>query len=255
MNLTVLIPVHNTPAHHLLEAVRCITEQNDGGDHRIILIDDASTRDDTLWALSMLSENHDVHRLKWNSGISGALNFGHSLVDTEFVAHMDADDICHPSRFSVMLEYLMDHPDTDVLGCQLFSFWDDDGSHTPYFITNHPEHPVPNSSRRELMHWLVNHATVIIRQSAFLESGGYAQELWRAQDLDLWKRMHEAGATFANVPECLYGWRRYRASSQSRSFPFSAPSAPEPLSDNEREISETESQPEPSDPDTAHADA
>lgn len=252
MRLTVLIPVNNTPAHHLLEAVRCITEQDDGNDHRIILIDDASFRKDTLWALEMLSQDHEVLRMKWNSGISGALNAGHKLVDTEYVAHMDADDICSRNRFSVMLEALEQDPEIDVLGCQLFSFWDDDITRSRLYTSQHPQYPT--IIERGERAWLVNHATILIRQSAFMESGGYATELWRAQDVDLWGRMYHQGFKFSNVPQCLYGWRRYRADLESSS-PSSAPSQPVQQNHSEHEISETESQLQPADPDTADADA
>jgi glycosyltransferase involved in cell wall biosynthesis len=212
MDLTVLIPVHNTPAHHLLEAVRCITEQDDGGNHRIILIDDASHRKDTLWALKWLSEQDgiDLIRMKWNSGISGALNEGHRHVKTEYVAHIDSDDICSRNRFRLMIERLEQNPEIDVLGCQLFSFWNDDITRAPAFISQHPVNPEPNEDGRA---WLVNHASIIIKQKSFEASGGYATELWRAQDVDLWSRMYEMGFIFENLPDVLYGWRRYRSSS------------------------------------------
>jgi len=249
MDLTVLIPVHNNPAHHLLEAVRCITEQDDGGEHRIILIDDNSFREDTRWALAHLELEHDVLRMKWNSGISGALNAGHKLVKTKYVAHMDADDICSRNRFSVMIAALEQDPEIDVLGCQLFSFWDDDIERARLYTSEHPQCPTLEEGEKS---WLVNHATILIRQSAFERSGGYATELWRAQDVDLWGRMYRAGFKFSNVPQCLYGWRRYRSAPVSTA-PSSAPSLPAQQNHNERETSETESQLPQADPDTADA--
>lgn len=143
--------------------------------------------------------------MKWNGGISAALNAGHSLVESEYVAHMDSDDVCSPARFALQIAALEQDPSIDVIGCQLFSFLSDDISRRALFTSDHPASPSLSRNERK---WIVNHGTILIRQQAFVESGGYATELRRAQDIDLFARMISSGYHFANLPEVLYGWRR-----------------------------------------------
>jgi glycosyltransferase involved in cell wall biosynthesis len=251
MDLTVLIPVFNTPAHYLLEAVKCITDQNDGGSHRIILIDDASTQADTRWALSVLGREHEVLRMKWNGGIGAAMNAGHEIVQSEYVAHMDSDDVCAPDRFAAQIAALQQDSYIDVLGCQLFSFLSDDIHRSAIYTSSHPASPVLKKKGRG---WIVNHATILIRQEAFIEAGGYATELRRAQDIDLFKRMSSMGCIIRNIPDVMYGWRRNRAAliaELAPALPSSPPSSAAlvPLN-NEHGNIEIESLPEPASPDT-----
>lgn len=206
MKLTILIPIYNTAPHHLIEAVMSILDQDDGINHDIILIDDCSTANPTLDALEFAANLTDYIKLircPKNSGTSGALNLGHQHVKTEYVAIMGSDDISHPSRFRKQIEYLEANPETDVLGTNLFSFKNDDIYRRSIFTSSHEEKP--NVEERS---WLVNHGTVIYRQSAVMEVGGYNPDFKRGQDVDLWKRMRSK-FIFRNVTEVLYAWRRY----------------------------------------------
>lgn len=204
MKLTVLIPVFNTKSHQLLESVYCIMNQDDGIKHDVIIIDDGSTSTDTLQSLMLISQIYDVKiiYLPKNSGTSIALNEGHSHVKTEYVAIMGSDDVCSLSRFRLQTAYLAENKDVDVLGTNLFSFKDNDIQRKSIFTSRHEE--IPDTSKS----WVVNHGTVIYRNSAVLEIGGYDVNFKRGQDVNLWKRMIEAGYVFRNLPQVLYGWRR-----------------------------------------------
>ncbi len=119
----------NTKGRHLLEAVESILWQDDGHEHRILLLDDGSDNLDTIIALDFLktlSKNIEVHGSRENKGTSAILNYGHSLVETEYVAIMGSDDISHPARFRLQIQYLKANKGVDVLGTNLFSFYEDD---------------------------------------------------------------------------------------------------------------------------------
>jgi glycosyltransferase involved in cell wall biosynthesis len=212
MKLTVLIPIYNTPAHHLLEAVHSILNQDDKGEHQIILIDDGSTNYQTLEVIRMLctdgyTKGGITGILCDHRGTPAALNEGHSHVQTEYVALQGSDDISHPSRFRLQLEYLKRNPKTDVLGANIFSFYDDDLERKAIFRTKATEIALPMGGDKR---WIVNHGSVIYRQSAVLAAGGYNEKFLRAQDVELWSRMITLGYKFRNLTQCLCAWRRKR---------------------------------------------
>lgn len=207
MKISVLIPVFNTKPDALLESVYSILRQDDGVQHDIIIIDDASTDYGTIQAINSLRKNSypiKILTLEENGGTSVALNKGHRMVETEFVAIQGSDDVSDRSRFRLQIDYLKKNRETDVLGTNLFSFRDQDIRRTPIFTSSHPEKPIVKNTN-----WIVNHGTVIYRQEAVLKTGGYNPSFKRAQDVDLWGRMYSKGFVFRNITEVLYAWRHY----------------------------------------------
>ena len=43
-------------------------------------------------------------------------------MDVEYVARMDADDVCIPQRFERQIQYLDSHPEIDILGSNAVLF-------------------------------------------------------------------------------------------------------------------------------------
>jgi glycosyltransferase involved in cell wall biosynthesis len=209
MRITVAIPVYNTPPDFLFEAVYSILRQDYPHPFRFFLIDDASDNPDTIAILEYLSERMEVIRMPENVGLAALLNHVLEISDTEYVVRMDSDDTCHYSRISDQVAYLMENPDTDVLGTNLYGFHHQSVKRFPLFQTHHSEFPEVDDDREEQGFWLVNHATVIYRKDAVLAVGGYDESLRREQDLDLWERMYSNGAVFRNLTGCYYAWRRY----------------------------------------------
>lgn len=205
MNFTVLIPVYNTKAHNLLTAVDSVLNQSLKQQYDIVIIDDASTDAGTLAALNYLGELPNVHvfTLPENKGSAAARNEGINIIQTEYIALMDSDDISHPDRFKKQWEYILEHK-PDVLGCNLFSFYDKDIQRTSVFKSKHKEVPEYNNG------WMINQGTAFIRRQAVIDAGMYDERLRRAQDIDLWKRLYKSGATLRNVTDVLYAWRRYK---------------------------------------------
>lgn len=208
MKLTVLIPVFNTHPADLIEAVYSVIYQDCGNIHRIILVDDGSINLETIKALRFLKDvtSAEVYE-KPNGGTSDALNYGHSIADTEYIAIHGSDDISHRSRFSKQIDFIKKNPGIDVVGTNLFSFYDDDINRTPVFVSQmRADGKPPYSDKR----WLACHGTVIYKKDSVIKAGGYDVAFKRAQDVDLWGRMAKQGFKFRNITETLYAWRRFR---------------------------------------------
>ena len=109
--IDVAIPVHNEEAH-LEEAVRSILSQEEiGGDIRILLADDGST-DGTPQICQALAENDPritLLRNDANLGIIATLNRCLERSDAKYFARMDADDIALPRRLATQVDFMRAH--------------------------------------------------------------------------------------------------------------------------------------------------
>jgi glycosyltransferase involved in cell wall biosynthesis len=207
IEFTLLVPIFNTSPKHLFECMESIEGQTVGNNFPIILIDDGSTNVETLKAIEMLERQNPAQitalRLETNGGTSKALNAGHAIAQTEYVALTGSQDISHPQRFEKQIRYLKLRPELDVLGTQLFSFLDSDPKKKPFYTTTHPQryNPFPVNG------WATNHGTVFYKNQSVKDVAGYVLP-GRAQDIDLWRRMNAAGKTIETMNEVLYAWRK-----------------------------------------------
>lgn len=206
IDFSVLIPVYNTRAEHLLESVTSVLNQTIKQKYNVVLVDDGSTDKGTLFALQYLRSNPaiKVFTLPENVGTSGALNKGHELIETEYIAIQGADDISSRDRFLCQTSFLEKHKDIDVLGSNLSSYYNDDIYRRRVYTSAHPASPVTGKG------WQTNHGTVMYKNQSVKDVGGYDVKLRRAQDVDIWKRMLERKKLFRNLNDNLYLWRRFR---------------------------------------------
>lgn len=115
--MSILLPFHNATAT-LDRAVESITGQT-FRDWELLLVDNGSTDDGPLLAEKWRGQDS---RIKLTSclekGIANALNHGLTLIESPYIARMDADDWSHPSRLEKQINYLDQHPELGVVSCQ-----------------------------------------------------------------------------------------------------------------------------------------
>jgi len=101
--ISVVIPVYNAEGY-ILEALRSVCEQT-YRNLEIIVLDDGST--DRSKALIESVEDERIQLVsRENRGLIATLNEGITLSSGDYIARMDADDICLANRFAKQLEYL-----------------------------------------------------------------------------------------------------------------------------------------------------
>lgn len=129
------------------------------------------------------------------------------LAETEFVARMDADDLCEPDRFAIQLREFERHPGLAVLGGQA-RYIDSDGRETGE-VTH-----FPCTFSGVLAGMLVEnqllHPTVMFRRSAVIAAGNYAIGK-PCEDYDLWLKSTLQGEV-RNLPDVLIRYRIHPAS-------------------------------------------
>lgn len=144
-----------------------------------------------------------IIRLEQNGGLGNALKLGVEAAKYDIIARMDSDDICLPNRFELQLNYIIEHPETDIIGGQITEFIGSSDN-----IVGTRVVPCTNEEIYEYMknRCGFNHMTVMFRKSEVLRAGNYQDWFWN-EDYYLWIRMMISNCQFANLPETLVNVR------------------------------------------------
>jgi glycosyltransferase involved in cell wall biosynthesis len=206
--VSVVIPAYNAQ-RYLFEAVNSVLGQT-YRDFECIVVDDGST-DRTgaiLWELA--ARDARVKPLKIaHGGIVTALNTGIHAARGEFIARMDADDICVPERFAKQVRYLDEHPECVAVGSNVILV--DPFNSEVHQATVKIDHEQIEADLLAGNSWAMIHPTTLIRKQALLDIGGYRAEYEWSEDLDVFLRLAEKGK-LANMPEPLLRYRQHFSS-------------------------------------------
>ena len=199
----------------LREAVESICRQT-YSNWELILWDDGST--DGTYEIAREYAEKDSARIKLfhgeqNRRLSHALNQCLSHAGGELVARMDGDDISHPERLQKQVDYLRNHPETDLVGTQMR--WFDETGHSG--ILKAPLHPEPEMLRGGVP---IHHATIMTYRTVYETLGGYTESdmVEGVEDVDLWFRFFEHGFQAATLDEVLYDVRMDRDALKRRTL-------------------------------------
>ncbi len=207
--LTVLLPTLNC-GKYLTDALRSLAAQT-FQDFRVLILDGGSS-DDTLDVASAFREVPIEIVRCGRIGLGRQLRVGVELVDTEYAARLDADDVSLPTRFDRQVRELDGRSDLAIIGSQIELLIGDKIC---------PAVPLPTSHqdiRRVL--WTgfpaFSHPTVLFRTEAAIRCSAY--RIWGlGEDLDFYLRMTEAGKG-ENLPDVLHQYRLHGESASVRSF-------------------------------------
>lgn len=206
-NVSVVMPVHNAE-RYLEEAAESILGQAFPA-FELLLVENGSTDSSGAICERLAARDPRVRVITLSQrGFTAALNAGLAATQAKYVARMDADDVSHPTRLALQVDYLDAHPECVAVGAAI-EVIDEDRvqiAHRTYFETHD-----------EIMTALLNghsstlaHPVVMMRRDALTTAGGYDAEHWPSEDLALWFRLAELGK-LANLPATLLKYRRHRA--------------------------------------------
>lgn len=148
------------------------------------------------------SQYSDFFRVVWlenNQGLGNARRVAVDEASYEYIAVMDADDICVSERFALQMKYLDKHPDISVLGGNIAEFVDN--------VDNIVGKRIVPTDNGDIYKWLkgrcpFNHMSVLFKKTDIEAAGGYLD--WHYdEDYYLWIRMAEKGFKFANLSDVL----------------------------------------------------
>lgn len=137
-------------------------------------------------------------------GLVFALNLAIQQAHGEYLVRMDGDDLSEPDRLQTMRQYLLEHPETDVLGSNYFMV---NAQGDTIKMSSQPE---DNAVIRRLLPFncVLAHPTVAMRKSLVLRLQGYMYGQ-TSEDYDLWLRMlrHNPPVVFHNLRAPVFRYR------------------------------------------------
>ncbi|MCP4588744.1 glycosyltransferase family 2 protein [Pseudoalteromonas sp.] len=201
--VSVIMPVYNREAL-VKEAIESILSQT-YIDFEFIILNDGST-DNTKDIVSNYSDNRiKIIHLPCNCGIATARNIGLKYSTGKYIAVMDSDDICLPTRLERQVEYLEENPDVHILGTHGIK------------RSNNKERPFQHFTQDAIIkaQLLTMGATALFHPSTmmrtdFLQDNNllYPNKT-TDEDQALWIEAVSAGAKFSILPEKLLIYRRH----------------------------------------------
>lgn len=198
--ISFIIPVYNVEEKYLNECIESILAQS-YQKFEICIVDDASTKKETLEALERYKDNKKIHikHRKKNGHISVASNDALTMAKGEYVALMDDDDTIAPDALAEVVKVLNKDKKIDMI------YTDEDK------IDLEGERCDPNfkpdySPDTLLSVNYMSHLGVL-RKKIVDEIGGFRKGYEGAQDYDLYLRFTEKAKKIHHIPRVLYHWR------------------------------------------------
>lgn len=199
--VTILMPVFNGEKYLAvaMESILCQTFR----DFVLLVIDDGSSDSSLAIAQSFDDPRIRVERNPGNMGLVKTLNRGLDLVQTEFVARMDSDDISLPQRLEKQVAFLDENPDIGMCGTAYELFHD-----------SVRQTIRPPCRHEEIVYGLLDdnvflHSSVIVRMEVLNRHGlRYSEGYRHAEDYELWARLARH-THIGNLPEVLVRYRSH----------------------------------------------
>lgn len=197
--ITVAVPVFNGDTY-LDSTVKSILKQT-YGNFELLLLDDGST-DQSLEIIRSFNDSRiQVFNDGKNRGLTYRLNESVQLANGVLYARMDADDLMLPTRLERQVEYLVNHPECDVVGSSAYII--DGGNRLTGIRGGNPftESNFPSVLKRGGF----IHPSVMGR-TAWFRHHLYDMAADRCEDIELWLRTADQ-SHFRQIEEPLLFYR------------------------------------------------
>ena len=127
---------------------------------------------------------------KKNTGLANSLNIGLKESNAEWVARIDADDICESDRLEKQYFFIKDNPSVILLGSNAkFIDLHENLIGSLKYPKNHKE----IIKKLSITPSTFPHSSVFYNKKIALDIGGYREQITYAEDLDLWLRLSNRG--------------------------------------------------------------
>jgi glycosyltransferase involved in cell wall biosynthesis len=187
--VSVLMCCYNA-SHWLKESIDSVLSQS-FENFEFIIIDDGST--DETWEIILEYQNIDsriVGVSKLNTGLTDSLNFGLNIARGSWIARLDADDLCEPTRLERQISFVRNHPTVVLVGSEYIEI-DECGARIKEQTYPASHHYLTNNLHR--MKRFFPHSSAFIKTDAIQKAGYYNPHFKKSQDWDLWLRLADIG--------------------------------------------------------------
>jgi glycosyltransferase involved in cell wall biosynthesis len=207
MLVSVVIPSYNY-ARFVAQAVDSALAQT-YTDLETIVVDDGST-DNTRGVLQPYGERIR-YLAQTNQGLSAARNAGIRAARGQYIALLDADDVWHPCKLEVQMNYLREHPQVGLLATEMFT---DQRQNWPA-IDASAVVPVAFALDDVVGRGHFSPSSAVIRKSCLEAVGLFDPALRAVEDRDMWIRLANR-CTLVKLPLPLLWYRLHPQSLSSK---------------------------------------
>ncbi|MCP9784689.1 glycosyltransferase family 2 protein [Cyanobium sp. N5-Cardenillas] len=198
------MPIHNA-AGCLRETLRSLQHQSHT-DWELIAVDDGSSDNSAAMVSAVAQEDSRIHLLRQpNAGVSCTRNRGVALCKAPLIAFLDADDLWHPDKLRLHVDYHAYHPEVGVSYARV-EFLSPGGTPTGLLAA------VPRSGHRPVDFLCENPTNTtsnwVIQRQVFTSVGGFVSDMSYSEDLEWLLRVACDGRwQIAGLPQVLTYYR------------------------------------------------
>lgn len=193
--ISIVLPFRNAAAT-LPECIASIAAQTHR-DFELVAVDDGSVDESAALLMAAGARVLQPGRV----GLVAALNCGIASARGESIARMDADDVMHPERLAVQLDWIESGFDLVASQVELFPANEIRDGYREYIRWQNGVLTPEQIAANIYVESPFAHPSVLMRKRFVYADGPFPE------DYELWLRMHEAGARMVKVPRVLLRWR------------------------------------------------
>lgn len=210
--ISVVLPVYNCK-EYINDSVQSILKQT-YKNFELIIVDDGSD-DGTLDILNNFKDKRiRLYKNKYNRGLIYSLNRALNKSKGQFIARMDADDICELNRFQKQINYLNKNIEISVVGSAI-TLIDNNNRVNQKYLYPHNDNLIKWSM---FFSCSVCHPSVMIRSDVFKKINMYSLKAKFAEDYDLWFRLIKKKYKFSNLQDSLLKLRKHKRNISIENF-------------------------------------
>ena len=199
--ISVLMPVYNGD-QFLDKSIKSVLNQT-FNNFEYIIINDGST-DDSLKIIKSFEDSRiKIINFSKNMGITAALNNGLNVAKGYYIARQDQDDISHPERFMLQIEYL-ENNDVDLVDTN-FIFIDENDK---YLQDYEKRYFNPDETLSHLFFYEMVHASIMCKRLLFTKDNIQYRKR-PTEDYDLFIRLAKAGMRAGRLDQKLIKQRKH----------------------------------------------
>lgn len=195
--VSVVIPYYNCEKY-IKEALTSVEGQY-YRHFEIIVVNDGSTKDSTLFLENLLKNKPNTHYIhQKNQGPSATRNIGAKIARGEFLLFLDADNKIRPEYLQKTVPVLLSNPNCKLVytKAELFEAQTGEWKIPPYVGFS------------DLLLGNKIDVLALIRKADFHRLGGFDENLKSHEDWEYWIRLLQDGGDVIRINEIMYYYRK-----------------------------------------------
>ena len=220
--ISVIMSTYNEDIGWIEKAIDSVLKQTYSNFEFIIIMDNPKNIEIRNYLYNKKKENSNIILIEndENLGLIKSLNKALILAAGEFIARMDADDICYKNRFSEQIKFLEENKSVHLVGTKVKYIDEQDN------LIKGKENVLKLSfeeiKKGLIYENMINHPTIIFRKSIFkiLKTKEIYREIPLVEDYDLYMRLASANIKIGNL-EGVYLQYRVRKNGISMANSYS----------------------------------